>query len=144
MSEWTPEFCEAIRKGLMEQFKGLATSIDRRLEDHHHALDKRLAEFREDVRTDILELKALSIANRQLLTGNGSPEHGLVWKLDAVRSEVRKLWAAFKRRERAKARIRRMVFRSLQSRTLWKVVWALIGGGGLVAAAAAIWEMGSR
>jgi len=66
-----------------------------------------------------------------------------VWKLDAVRHDVRRLWASVRRRERAKARMRRLLIRVLQSRAAWKVI-AAFAAGGAVAAAAAIWEMGSR
>jgi len=143
VGDWTPEFCEAVRRGMLEQIRGLATSIDKRLGDHQAALERRLAEYREDTRSDIGELKAITVANRELLTGDGSPEHGLVWKLDAVRHDVRRLWASVRRRERAKARMRRLLIRVLQSRAAWKVI-AAFAAGGAVAAAAAIWEMGSR
>ena len=33
-ANWTPEFCEAIRAGILEQLRGLAASIDRLMADH--------------------------------------------------------------------------------------------------------------
>lgn len=139
-SNWTPEFCEAIRASILEQLRGLATSIDRRMQDHLEAMDRRFGEYKDAVRADIGELKEITIANRELLTGNGSPDHGLVWKVDATRAEVKQIKTTLHRREQARARVRRVVLKILASRAAWKIVAAFAAGGTLAAAAAAVWE----
>lgn len=139
-ANWTPEFCEAIRNGILEQLRALGTSIDRRMADHLAAMDRRFAEYRDAVRSDIGELKDITIANRVLLTGNGNPDHGLVWKVDATRAEVKQIKTTLHRREQARARVRRVVLKILASRAAWKIVAAFAAGGTLAAAAAAVWE----